>query len=578
MINIRLIEKFIFPKIIFFYYRIFLIVINGLLELIGIGLLLFFIKIISLKEQNIVFYNFSFNNDNFSDLTWVCLLVISFYCLKNLFNYWFVVSQHKILKNAQYNLCKSIYYGYIQSKLNKLINVNTKKITQDINVETEKLFYEYFSSVFTLITETIIISFILLFFLYNEPVISIYLVVLSLTIYLSAVRIFFKKSSEMGRKRIEGFDNLANIVNASIGLFKELKVMKKLKLFSKAFDKNLSLYVKTKYYDVVTSELPKIFIELVVVILIVSIVLIMSLLKENIDSLLITLSMFAIGSIRIMPSINRVAVANHNMKFYGETISQLTFDLDYFNYAKDNKEFENSNSIKKDIIFDKVECNLGNKNIIKNLNLNISFGDKVLVLGKSGSGKTTFLKILSGLTPITSGSIRTGKIINKNFLRFKESISFLSQENFIVDKKSIFYNICLKDKMNATSKEINEFERIVKLTNLTELFEKLPFREETKLNENGSNLSGGEKQRICLARCLCNKSKLLIMDEPFSSIDKHNSDEIFKKILNETTNKTLILSNHKKIDLKCFNKIIIFGKKEITKVQNNKKLRFRNIN
>ena len=577
MINFRLIEKFIFPKIIFFYYRIFLIVINGLLELIGIGLLLFFIKIISLKEQTLVFYNFSFNNDNFSDITWICLLVISFYCLKNLFNYWFVLSQHKILKDAQYNLCKNIYYGYIQSKLNKLININTKKITQDINVETEKLFYEYFSSFFTLITETIIISFILLFFLYNEAIISIYLVVFSLIIYFSAVKIFFKKSSEMGRNRIEGFENLANIVNASIGLFKELKVMKKIKLFSKTFDKNLSSYVKSKYYDVVTSELPKIFIELVVVILIVSIVLILSLLKENIDNLLITLSMFAIGSIRIMPSINRVAVANHNMKFYGETISQLTFDLDYFKYAKDNKKFKNLNSIKRDIIFDKVECDLGNKNIINDLNLNISFGDKVLVLGKSGSGKTTFLKILSGLTPITSGKIYSGKISNDDFLRFKEPISFLSQENFIVDKKSIFYNICLKDRVNATDKEINEFERVIRLANLKELFEKLPFREETKLNENGSNLSGGEKQRICLARCLYNNHKLLIMDEPFSSIDKHNSDEIFKKILKETFNKTLILSNHKKIDLKYFDKIIIFGKKEIIKVKNNKKAKFRNI-
>ena len=578
MINYRLIEKFIFPKIIFFYYRIFLIVINGLLELIGIGLLLFFIKIISLKEQSLIFYNFSFNNDNFSDLTSVCLLVICFYCLKNLFNYWFVLSQHKILKDAQYNLCRSIYYGYIQSKLNKLININTKKITQDINVETEKLFYEYFSSFFTLITETIIILFILSFFLYNEPIISIYLVALSLIIYFSAVKIFFKRSSEMGRNRIEGFENLANIVNASIGLFKELKVMKKLKLFSRTFDKNLSSYVKSKYFDVVTSELPKIVIELVVVILIVSVVLILLLLKENIDNFLITLSMFAIGSIRLMPSINRVAVANHNMKFYGETISQLIFDLDYFKYAKDNKNFKNLNSIKKDIIFKKAECNLGNKNIIENLNLKISYGDKVLVLGKSGSGKTTFLKILSGLTPITAGKIYCGKTENKNFLRFSEPISFLSQENFIVDKKSIFYNICLKDKVSATKKEINEFERVAKIANLTELFEKLSFRDETKLNENGSNLSGGEKQRICLARCLYSNHKLLIMDEPFSSIDKNNSDEIFKKITKEASSKTLILSNHKKIDLRYFNKIIIFGKNKIIKIKKNKKSKFKSNN
>ena len=570
MINFRLIEKFIFPKLIFFYLRIVLIVINGLLELIGIGLLLFFIKIISTKEKVLTFYTFSFDNNNFNDLTLVCIIVIVFYCLKNLFNYWFVLSQHKILREAQYNLCKNIYYGYIKSRLNKLININTKKITQDINVETEKLFYEYFSSFFTLITETIIILLILSFFLYNEPIISIYLVALSLLIYFFAVKIFFRKSSQMGRNRIEGFENLANIVNASIGLFKELKVMKRLNFFSRTFDKNLSSYVKSKYFDVVTSELPKIFIELFVVILIVSIMLILLLLKENIDNFLITLSMFAIGSIRIMPSINRVAVANHNMKFYGETISQLTFDLDYFSYAKDKDNLKNTNLIKKEIIFHKVSCDLGNKNIIKNLNLKISFGDKVLVLGKSGSGKTTFLKILAGLIPISSGKIYSGKDINNNFLRFGEPISFLSQENFIVDKKSIFYNICLKDKINSSKLDISKFEKIIKLTNLTELFEKLPFREDTKLNENGSNLSGGERQRICLARSLYNKHKLIIMDEPFSSIDKQNSDEIFKNVLKETLNRTLVLSNHKKIDLNYFDKIIIFGRNNKIKVKNNK--------
>ena len=66
----------------------------------------------------------------------------------------------------------------------------------------------------------------------------------------------------------------------------------------------------------------------------------MLLLEKNVETLIPILSMFAIGSIRIMPSINRVAVASHNMKFYGETISELSFDLDYFNFAKDKNKIK----------------------------------------------------------------------------------------------------------------------------------------------------------------------------------------------------------------------------------------------
>ena len=272
--------------------------------------------------------------------------------------------------------------------------------------------------------------------------------------------------------------------------------------------------------------------------------------------------MFAIGSIRIMPSINRVAVASHNMKFYGETISELSFDLDYFNFAKDRNNIKKT-FIKKKIHFKNVSYFNSKKEIFKNLNCEINFKDKVLVLGKSGSGKTTFLKILSGLIPISYGSIENSSEKTNAYLKFKEPISFLTQDNFVIDKKSIFYNVTLKDKKNARLDEIKKFQEVIKLANVNLLISRLPQKEDTVLNEAASNLSGGEKQRICIARAFFSDNDMIIMDEPFSSIDKQNSDEIFHNILSKTKNKTLVLTNHKKIDKKYFNKVIIFKNNEI---------------
>ena len=397
----------------------------------------------------------------------------------------------------------------------------------------------------------------------NEPIISIYLVILSVLIYFLAAKIFFSKSSLMGQNRIKSFEELSNIVNSSIGLFKELKVSKKITLFSKLFDKSLDKYVKSKYFDNVTSELPKTLIEIFVVVIIISIVLLFFLLEKNVEELIPILSMFAIGSIRIMPSINRVAVASHNMKFYGETISGLSFDLDYFNFAKDRDKIKKNFSVKNKIYFKKVSYFNSKKEIFKNLNCEINFKDKVLVLGKSGSGKTTFLKILSGLVPITNGSIENSLEKTDSFLNFKEPISYLTQDNFVIDKKSIFYNVTLKDKKNARLDDIKKFQEVIKLANVNLLISRLPQKEDTILNEAASNISGGEKQRICIARAFFSDNDMIIMDEPFSSIDKQNSDEIFHNILRNTKNKTLVITNHKKIDKKYFDKVIIFKNNEI---------------
>ena len=111
------------------------------------------------------------------------------------------------------------------------------------------------------------------------------------------------------------------------------------------------------------------------------------------------------------------------------------------------------------------------------------------------------------------------------------------------------------------------FNQVIELANLKEILKKFNLREDTVLNENASNISGGEKQRICIARSFFNKNKLVILDEPFSSIDRQNSDEIFKKIHLEIKDNTLILSNHKSMDLNYFDKVIFFEKNKCIRIK-----------
>ena len=151
-----------------------------------------------------------------------------------------------------------------------------------------------------------------------------------------------------------------------------------------------------------------------------------------------------------------------------------------------------------------------NKNdlLIKKLNFSINKGEIVSFIGESGSGKTTFLKCISGLEKINSGSISLNqKILNdeKIFIKPQErNISFVFQDY------PLFPHLNLKENIifNLDKKYLKKLDYIVSLTGLAKLLERLPHE-----------LSGGEQQRGCIARALIREPDLLLLDEPFSNLD-----------------------------------------------------------
>ena len=194
------------------------------------------------------------------------------------------------------------------------------------------------------------------------------------------------------------------------------------------------------------------------------------------------------------------------------------------------------------------------KKIIDNLSLEISYGEIIGIMGQSGAGKSTLIDIITGLLIPSRGKV----IIDDNEINFIEKswqnqVGYIPQEIYLFDdtiKANIAFGIN-KDKINY-----NHLRQAIKLAELEKFVNDLPEKENTRVGDRGIRLSGGQKQRIGIARSLYFKPKILIFDEPTSSLDQENESKIMKHIFSLGGDLTIIIISHKLTTLSKCKKII----------------------
>ncbi len=215
-----------------------------------------------------------------------------------------------------------------------------------------------------------------------------------------------------------------------------------------------------------------------------------------------------------------------------------------------------------DLEFKNVTFNYkGNKkNVLKDINLHIKAGEKIAVIGTNGSGKTTLTKLLLRLYDVTKGQILlNGKeISNYSLNEYRNLFSVIFQ-----DYKLYPFNIAENIFMDEYFKEEQYSELLEHLNQagMLDKVQKLPLEECTmvtrEFNNDGILFSGGESQRVAIARCLAKDSKILILDEPTSSLDPISEQQILSNVMEENIEKTIIFISHRLSLTKLVDKIYL---------------------
>jgi ATP-binding cassette subfamily B protein len=198
--------------------------------------------------------------------------------------------------------------------------------------------------------------------------------------------------------------------------------------------------------------------------------------------------------------------------------------------------------------------------IIDNLSFSMQAGDKVALIGKSGSGKTTIVSLLLRFYKPTKGNIRiNGKDIQSFAVRdLREMIGIVSQETFIFSN-SAFYNIAYGSK----NKSKEDVIKAAKLANIHDFIETLPQGYDTYLGERGAQLSGGQKQRIAIARVVLKDPKILILDEATSNLDEANANLIQEELDSLMSDRTTLIISHRSNAINYCDKIISLDKGKV---------------
>ena len=263
------------------------------------------------------------------------------------------------------------------------------------------------------------------------------------------------------------------------------------------------------------------------------------------------------------------------MMWYSMYISQGNYAVDtlealYNDMQKDKLAHGNVNNFKNyNIEFDNVSFAYNDKAVIENLSFKLEEGKSYALVGSSGSGKSTVAKLISGFYNVNEGNIKIGGIPISEYSdqALIKAISFVFQDSKLF-KKSIYDNVALANK-GATRDDVM---RALKLAGCDLILDKFPERENTIIGSKGVYLSGGEKQRIAIARAILKDSKIIIMDEASASIDPDNEFELQKAFKNLMKDKTVIMIAHRLSTIKDLDEILVMDSGKIIERGSDKEL------
>lgn len=265
--------------------------------------------------------------------------------------------------------------------------------------------------------------------------------------------------------------------------------------------------------------------------------------------------------INLQPTVQTAVVA-------AERLSEI-LDLDLEKSANESKKID-PETLKGEIEFKDLDFRYGKRGLIlKNINFKINQGDRIALVGESGSGKTTLAKLLMNFYQCEKGELTINgyniKDINVESLRDK--IAYISQETFLFNG-TVIENLSLGNPY-LTYEEIIE---ACKKAQIHDFINGLPLRYNTLVEENGANFSGGQKQRLSIARAILRKPEILIMDEATSNLDSITEKAIEKTIHEFSKDITTIIIAHRLSTIMRCDTIYILEKGEIVERGSNKEL------
>ena len=545
-----------------------LLIFSTLIEMIGIGIVPIFATIIINPSQIL---NYLPSNSYFNiieNLSHKKLMIIGssamivIFLIKNFLLAGINYFQLNTQKNMTKYLMNKIFSLYLNGKYEFHLTRNSADLVKNITSEAGRAI-QFIINIVNLIKESLIMLFIFITLLFVSPVISIFLFLIFLifsTIFFIASR---KGSSKRGLEIQNSWGQLLKILNHSLGSIKILKMYNKENFMTSLFNKQIGSMQDRTFVQAFLVTLPRLFLEFIAISGIVAITLIYFFLEYPVENYLPLIALIVVAAARLIPSFNIISRSLSSIKFLSPSIKLISKEIGIFKNMRTFNSSSLDKNIKQNLFTDSIELKninfsyLNSKDkILSNFNLKINKGDFLGISGHSGSGKSTLIDLMVGLLEPTSGEIFIDNINLKKYKKnWTRKIGYVPQETYLMDD-TIRNNIAFSEDSYKFDEE--RFKKTIKLARLDNFINSFHEKENKVVGERGIQLSGGEKQRIGIARALYLNPEIIVLDEPTSALDKINEEKIIEDLfkLNLATKITILLISHKDSVFRHCNKII----------------------
>ena len=272
----------------------------------------------------------------------------------------------------------------------------------------------------------------------------------------------------------------------------------------------------------------------------------------NIGTMLIIISYFE----SLISSSEKIMTSSQSIKEQNISINRINSILE--DNEEKNKNEKIIKNIKGKIEFESVFFSYNDDKLLEDINFTIEPNKITAITGINGTGKTTIINLILRLYKPKKGKILLDNIDINNIDKksYLKEISILNQETYL-------FNLSIRENFNLINNSIKRQEEICKFTGVSNFIEGLPNGYDTIIDENSNNLSGGQKRLLSLTRMLLKESKILILDEATSSLDKEKVEK-FSKILEKLKeNHTIIVITHKKEIIDIADETIVINKGKV---------------
>jgi ABC-type multidrug transport system fused ATPase/permease subunit len=534
-----------------------MMVVGAGLEVFGIGAVTSFIGVLAspdvIREHAVLssLYQSTGAGSVQEFLTYAGVFLILVFIVKNGYLAFLIHSQTKFAFQKEVALSGQLLTAYLRNPYTFHLQRNSADLVKNATVEVSHVVTGVLMPALVLLTEGIVLAFVLILLAAVEPMIALTIFVLLGTVALTFIRVVKPVLNKAGRLRSTSSGSRIKWVNQALGSIKETKLLGREEFFIRKFHESTERYAQSGLTANILNNLPRLIVEIVAVSAILAVFLVAQNQSRNLQDLLPVLVLFSLAAMRLMPSVNRMTPAFNQLRYWFPALETVHHDLRTASYrnrrvTEESASMDRTNEVLASEVALRNVCyrHPGSHSwSVRDVSLTIPRGSSVAFMGPSGAGKSTLVDLILGLIDPDDGEILIdGRPLNEIRTGWQRKIGYVPQSIYLTDD-TVRRNVAL----GVTESEIDNVRVWTALrgARLDDMIRRLPEQLETEVGERGIRLSGGERQRVGIARALYHNPDILVFDEATSALDIRTEREIVDTINALTGEKTVIVVAHR---------------------------------